>query len=338
MPGNKPLLVFVGAATFWTLIPAMGYLPATKDWEPIFWPALQRTIQGGLPYEVPLATHPIHLYLLLLWLAPLPAILSLILLIGATLLTLAAAFYLLTDRSWPASLALAACPLLFHLLRMGQVTGVEVAGLLLLLVGLQKGSVLLVSLSVIPLTAVPPNTLPLLVWGLGRRYLLPGAAMGLALLTATVVLCGNWLVDWLAALDRTASLLTNDVFLSFHRYGWPVTLALLGLVLLAAYYFREEFTRLETTEQALFVLASTLMVSPYLLSYRILPLYVLLVGTLSRRNRYLPLLLLAFSYACFIASIQPGHLYEIGLLVPVAYFVAISELVHQRRVVSHVRA
>lgn len=335
---KRPLFLFIIGAAWWLSPLAMGYLPTTQDWEPIFWPALQSTMQGDLPYEVPFATHPLHFYLLLSWLAPFSPHVSLVLLIGATLLILAIAFWQLTDRSWPAALALAASPLLFHLIRMGQVTGLEVAGVLLLIYGLQRESALLVSLSVIPLSAIPPNTMPLLLWGLGKRYLLPGIVMGMLILAAILALYGNWIPAWLESLDKTKGLLTNDVFLSPYRvWGWPATLALVALTVGVAYYFRQEFRSLDLPEQALFVLASTLVATPYLMSYRILPLYVLLVGTLSNRNRYLPLLLLLFSYACFAMSLQPGHLYEIGLIVPLAYLVAISELARQRRIVGYGR-
>lgn len=329
LPNPRHLYIILAAFLLWLLPLALGDLPTSRDWEPIFWPAIREAASGGNPYGVPLATHPMHLYILMAWAAALPADAALVVWMALSLGILAVAAWHLTDRGWPALLAIMFSPLLLHLFRMGNVTALEVAGIALLVAGVRRESLACMSLSIVFLTAVPPNTLPLLAWGILRRRwagLAVGVMVGVLILLGTMALYGNWLPSWVESMKATRALQERDYYMDLWRWGWEVMIPVLTIMALATYHYREAFPRLSVEAQALFVLASTYMVTPYLLNYRILPLYVLTVAVLSRRGKYLPLILLAFGYGCLIASLQPGHLYEIVLLVPFAYVVSLVEL------------
>jgi hypothetical protein len=327
-------LLFLGISLFWVLLVALVDLPPTKDWEPTFWPAIQAVAQGESPYIInrPIL-HPVHLYAMLAWLAPLSMHHAFVVWVTLSLGILFCAFWWLSDQRWPAALAIVASPLMLHLLRTGQVTAIELAGVVALLLGLEKGNPFLTGASSILLSAIPPNALPLLVWGtLRKRALLPTLLFLGLVLMASILVYGDWVSQWWDNLRTMPAHLGDDIVLALWGRSWPLALALLGIVGLTGYHYRESFPRLNLHEQALFVLAQALMVTPYLLSYRLLPLYVLTIGVLSRRGSYLPLPVLALAWALQVVTLRwPHALGVLFLLVPLAYGLSLIELERVRR-------
>jgi hypothetical protein len=333
----KSLLLALGVGAFWLALvsiplPGIGGPYRGTDWTRVFDPATRMVMEGGVPYGVvDAASHPIHLYALLGWVEFVSPSLSYTL---WTLLTIAFTLFALhtLGETDPAPIILSlTSPWFLLVVVLGQVTALEVMGLALAIQALRQGCMLRAGLAYLALTAVPPNTLLVAGWLAFRRsFLIVGLGLGFPLLLGTLVIWGDWITPYLGVFQKSAQ---ANAAINLSLWGISPWLGAGMLVAVAAVgvAVKKHLQEAPAEVQVLFILASTLLVSPYLLGHRLFPVYVLATGLLTRKGGHGALALYLASWGLFLAHDLSGEGLFLFALAPLAYVLSLWEVYQTSR-------
>ncbi len=329
------MLLALLLASFWLMLvqvplPFVGGPFQGEDWRRVFHPAAPVTLRGELPYAVvPGAFHPIHLYLFLVWATPLDGASSHALWVAVTLGIVLYAIYLFTPGDIPSVIAVLLSPFLATIVIYGQVTALEVLGMVLLYQALQSSrNSFELGLAYFILSAVPPNMLLVMLWSMvkafliDRAFLIKSVALVAIGLLSTLLIYGNWISEY-----RQVASVAYQFTIPFNLSFWSdsstyiLGVGLLLLIVSVTFFYRRELLGLSLETQMLFVLSSTLLITPYLERHRLFPVYLLACGYLSKQNKYWPLLLLVISGVLFLAEHK-----LLRLMVPAIYTILLLQL------------
>jgi hypothetical protein len=311
-------------------LPFVGGPYQGADWRDMFEPAARAVLGLQVPYGViPGALHPIPLYWLLGWVALVPVGASCGALVALSCLAVGFAASEFAEDSAGTALAVLASPFFMVTVLLGQIAALEVLALALIYRGL-RGYWLMGGASLLLALAMPPHLLPIGAWlaAQDKKARVAGLVLVGGALVLSLLLYGEWITPFLQNLARPVAGYT--IMDSPHNQSlWrsspllAVAISIAAVVVFAAH--ASTLSQSPPLLQTLYILAATCLVTPYLLGHRLLPLYVLLCAHLAKIDSRLPLVLLAFSWLLFLASlyIDAQFLYLFPL---VAWVVAIAGL------------
>lgn len=248
-------------------------------------------------YDPPWTIVPISLF------AVLPYQIGLVLLLAVSLLIIGGAVFVFSsaNQARPIALAFALFNLhMFDLLFRGQLSSFEVAGIALSWVAYRKKNPWLMGLAYFTLMLIPPNTIPIAVYMVwitrrdwSRKAWATSFIIPIGVVLASLIFFGWWPSRWLAnngAVPQQIFFLTT-IWRMAGQLGLPIIIPIgitAGAIALAVWAWRRAGSRggqESDLARLMLLIAVTLMITPYSLGYRLVPLLACVMPYLARWRR-----------------------------------------------------